>query len=81
MIKYIFKFKFDCLVSILESSTTAKEALNYEVEFIFDTNKQDGAPIKVLGNKKFRKFFPDFKFTEVSEGIQHTINYYKKHLG
>ena len=67
-------------VSILESSTTAKEALNYDVEFIFDTNKQDGAPIKILGNKKFCKFFPNFKFTEVSEGIQQTINYYKQHL-
>jgi len=67
-------------VSILESSTTAKEALNYDVEFIFDTNKQDGAPIKILGNKKFCKFFPNFKFTEVSEGIQQTINYYKQYL-
>ena len=66
--------------SILESSTTAKEALNYNVEFKFDTSKQDGAPIKTLGNKKFRKVFPNFKFTEVAEGIQHTINYYKKHL-
>tara|TARA_R110002020_G_scaffold347492_1_gene561169 strand:- start:5465 stop:6394 length:930 start_codon:yes stop_codon:yes gene_type:complete len=67
-------------VSILESSTMARKALAYDVEFKFDTTKQDGAPIKVLGNKKFKQLFPNFTFTEVSEGIQDTIDYYKKHL-
>ena len=67
-------------VSILESSTMAREALNYNVEFTFDKTKQDGAPIKVLGKHLFNKHFPDFKFTEVKEGIKNTINYYKKHI-
>jgi GDP-L-fucose synthase len=65
-------------VSILESAITTRDLLNYNVDFIFDKSKQDGAPIKILGNKTFNKYFPDFKFTEVSQGIQTTINYYKK---
>lgn len=67
-------------VSILESVNMAKTALGYDVELKFDTTKQDGAPIKILGKKLFSEHFPDFKFTDVSEGITNTINYYKKHL-
>tara|TARA_R100001163_G_C5053656_1_gene190214 strand:+ start:40 stop:966 length:927 start_codon:yes stop_codon:yes gene_type:complete len=67
-------------VSILESSKMARKALDYDVEFKFDTTKQDGAPIKVLGNKRFQQVFPNFTFTEVSKGIQHTIDYYKEQL-
>lgn len=67
-------------VSILESSKMASQSLNYDVEFKFDTTKQDGAPIKILGTKQFTQYFPHFKFTEVSEGIKNTIDYYKKHL-
>lgn len=67
-------------VSILETVNMAREALNYNVELVFDTTKQDGAPIKVLGKKLFTKHFPDFKFTDVSDGIANTIEYYKKHI-
>ena len=65
-------------VSILDSAKMARDALGYDVEFTFDTEKQDGAPVKVLGCKKFRQFFPNFTFTEISDGIQETIDYYKK---
>ena len=67
-------------VSILDSAIMAKEALNYDVVFDYDMTKQDGAPIKVLGNKRFKEVFPNFEFTDVSEGIKNTINYYKEHL-
>lgn len=67
-------------VSILETVNMAKKALNYDVELVFDTTKQDGAPIKVLGKKLFEKHFPDFKFTDTSEGIKETIKYYKNYL-
>jgi GDP-L-fucose synthase len=66
--------------SILESVNLIKEKLNYNVELIFDTTKQDGAPIKVLGKKLFEKYFPNFFFTPLSEGIENTIEYYKKLL-
>ena len=42
----------------------------------FDNTKPDGAPIKVMDNKLFKKEFPDFTFTNFEEGIRKTIEYY-----
>ena len=67
-------------VSILDSVNMAKESLGYDVELVFDKTKQDGAPIKVLGNRLFNKHFPNFEFTDVSDGIKNTIEYYKNKL-
>lgn len=67
-------------VSIMETVLTVKEALNYDVEIVCDTTKQDGAPIKILGNKLFKQYFPNFNFTEYKEGIKETIKYYTKQL-
>jgi GDP-L-fucose synthase len=63
--------------SILETVQTVKELLEYDVEIVQDTTKQDGATIKILGSKQFKQFFPDFQFTDYETGIQSTINYYK----
>ncbi len=63
-------------VSIKDSAETIKKLLNYEGELVFDTSKIDGAPIKVLGNKLFKQYFPDFKFTDYEEGIKLTLDYY-----
>ena len=52
-----------------------KTELNFNVNVINDTSKPDGAPIKVLGNKKFSDHFAGFSFTNYSEGIKNTINY------
>lgn len=62
--------------SIITTVQTVKELLEYDVEIVQDTTKQDGAPIKILGSKQFKQFFPDFQFTEYESGIQSTINYY-----
>lgn len=37
----------------------------------------DGAPKKVMDDRRFKKYFPDFKFTPFEEGIKDTISYYK----
>lgn len=63
--------------SIYDTVQTVKQLLNYDVEIVQDMTKQDGAPIKILGNEHFKKYFPDFKFTDYKIGIQNTINYYK----
>jgi GDP-L-fucose synthase len=42
----------------------------------YDPSKPDGAPKKVMDDRKFRKVFPDFTFTPFEEGIRNTINYY-----
>lgn len=64
-------------VSILESAEMIKRTLNYDVELKTDLTKQDGAPIKVLDDTLFRKYFPDFKFTDYKFGIAETISYYR----
>jgi GDP-L-fucose synthase len=42
----------------------------------FDPSKPDGAPKKVMDDRKFRKVFPDFEFTPFDRGILNTIAYY-----
>jgi len=64
-------------VSIKESVEYIKEALHANIEIMHDLTKQDGAPIKILGNKLFQKYFPDFEFTDYKNGIANTIEYYK----
>ena len=65
-------------VSIIESVNTIKSLMNYEVDIIHDTTKQDGAPIKILGNSKFNEYFKDFTFTDYIKGIEKTIEYYER---
>ena len=43
----------------------------------WDGTKPDGAPKKVMDERKFRKVFPDFKFTDFGDGIKNTIDYYE----
>jgi GDP-L-fucose synthase len=62
--------------SIYDTVQTVKQLLGYDVNIVQDTTKQDGAPIKILGAKQFKQYFPDFQFTDYETGIQNTINYY-----
>jgi len=64
-------------ISIKDSVLLIKNMLNYDVKITFDSNKMDGAPVKILGSKLFNKYFPDFKFTSYEDGIRNTIEYYK----
>ena len=43
----------------------------------WDETMPDGAPRKVMDDKKFSKVFPTFKFQNFNEGILNTINFYK----
>ena len=51
---------------------------HFDNKFIikWNHNMPDGAPKKVMDDRKFRKVFPDFKFTDFNTGIEQTINYY-----
>lgn len=65
-------------ISILETVNLVKEKLNFTGIVELDLTKQDGAPIKVLGNKLFNKYFANFIFTSYNNGIEETIKYYKE---
>jgi GDP-L-fucose synthase len=64
--------------SISEIAEIVSKVLNYDVEFVFNTKYADGAPFKILDDRKFREKYPDFKFTPLEEGIRNTIQYYQK---
>lgn len=66
--------------SIAEIAQIAAEILGYPVEFVYDTSKPDGAPVKILDDKLFRSQWPEFAFTPLQAGIAHTIAYYERAL-
>jgi len=67
-------------ISIKDTAILLKKLVGYDGEIIFDTTKEDGAPIKVLGSKLFNKFFPNFKFTDYETGIKNAIKYYNEKI-
>lgn len=66
--------------SITEIAEIIAKILNYEVNFVFNTKYPDGAPFKVLDDRKFREKFPSFAFTPIETGIRKAIKYYKNVL-
>jgi len=67
-------------ISILDTTKLIAKAMNYDVEFIYDTGKPDGTPIKIMDDELFRTCFPNFQFTPYETGIKNTIEYYEKVL-
>jgi GDP-L-fucose synthase len=66
--------------SITEIAKIIAEAIDYNVEFVFNTKLPDGAPTKILDDRIFREKYPSFSFTPLHEGIRNTISYYEKIL-
>jgi GDP-L-fucose synthase len=64
--------------TIKEIAEIAAKALNYNVEFTYDTSKPDGAPVKIMDDTLFRSKYPDFEFTPLEDGIKTTIEHFKK---
>lgn len=58
------------LVSVIQHHFEFKGAVR------FDPTKPDGAPKKVMDDRRFRKVFPGFEFTSFDSGIDKTIDYY-----
>ena len=51
---------------------------DYEKYLEFDTTKSDGQYKKTASNEKFRKYNPDFCFTQIEKGLQETITWFKE---
>jgi GDP-L-fucose synthase len=64
-------------LSVRELVDIIQEHFNYSGEIRYDPSKPDGAPKKVMDDRRFRKVFPDFAFTPFDEGIKKTITYYE----
>jgi GDP-L-fucose synthase len=63
--------------AIRETAETIRDVLGYRGALVFNTKYQDGAPRKILDDRLFRRKYPDFKFTDMKEGIRQTVDYYK----
>ena len=66
--------------SINHIAKLVREALKYKGKFYNNKKFIDGAFLKQLDNKNFKKRFRNFKFTNFKKGIIQTVNYYKKHI-
>jgi len=64
-------------LSVREIATLIRNHVSFEGRVEFDPSKPDGAPKKVMNDQRFRKIFPDFVFTDISQGINETIEYYQ----
>jgi len=66
--------------SIKDSAELIAEIIGFDGELVYNTKYQDGAPIKIMDNGRFKMIFPDFQFYDHKRGIQDTVEYYEKEL-
>jgi GDP-L-fucose synthase len=66
--------------SIRGSAELIAKGIGYRGKLVYNTDYQDGAPKKVLDNRRFRGLFPDYKFINHEEAIRRTIRYYESVL-
>jgi GDP-L-fucose synthase len=64
-------------LSVRELVDLIRTSFRYKGRLKWDHNKPDGAPKKVMDDRKFSKVFPHFEFTDFREGIQNTVAYYQ----
>lgn len=62
--------------SINETVNEAISQLKIKIPINHDLSFPDGAFQKVMDQERFKKYFPNFKFTSMKEGISKTIQYY-----
>ena len=56
--------------SIDEMAKIALDVTNKDYDIIYDRPELDGQYRKDVSNKKLLKLFPDFKFTQLKEGLK-----------
>ena len=66
--------------SIKESAEMISKVIKFKGVIVFDKTYQDGSLKKVMCDKKFKFFFPQFKFKNIDEGILNTVDFYRKEL-
>ena len=63
-------------VSIETVARIIAKCFNYEDRIVFDNKYSDGQYKKTASNEKMTELFPNFKFTEINNGIQETIEWF-----
>lgn len=65
-------------LSVRELVDTIRNACGYEGRVRYDPSKPDGAPKKVMDDKRFREVFPNFKFTSQVDGLAACVDFYQR---
>lgn len=63
--------------SIAETAGCIANSIGYSGKLTFNTDYQDGAPVKILGDENFVKVFKNYEFSNHQAGIDQTVEYYK----
>jgi len=66
--------------TIKETAEFIAAAVSFKGKLVFNPKYQDGAPRKILDDKKFRSLFPSFTFSDHQQGIKDTVAYYNSVL-
>jgi GDP-L-fucose synthase len=66
------------IVSIREIVELIAKKIKFNGKIIFDKTKPEGILKKDSDNTKFKKYFPDFKFTPLEDGLEKTIEFFIK---
>ena len=64
-------------LSVRELVNLISRAAGYVGNIRYDHSMPDGAPRKVMDDRRFRKVFPRFEFTDFDVGIKETILHYR----
>lgn len=64
-------------LSIRELIEIIINGVGFKGNVVWNRGMPDGAPRKVMDDTRFRKLFPEFKFTDFHTGIRETIKYYE----
>lgn len=65
-------------LSVRELVEIIRKSCGYSGSVRYDPTKPDGAPKKVMDDKRFRKVFPDFNFTNQYQGIATCVDFYQR---
>lgn len=64
-------------LSVRELVDLIVRAVDYKGRIRFDHAMPDGAPRKVMDDRRFGKIFPEFNFTAFDVGLEATVEYYR----
>jgi GDP-L-fucose synthase len=67
-----------CVHEIAEIVEMIVKHIGFNGKVVFDSTKMEGIIKKNTDNSLFRKYLPDFKFTDINTGLSKTIEHFVK---
>ncbi|XP_069141384.1 GDP-L-fucose synthase-like [Argopecten irradians] len=70
----------DAEVTVKQVAEMVADSIDFKGSIVFDTSKLDGQHKKTATNAKLMKYFPDFKFTPLQQGIKETLKWFMENI-